>query len=124
MSLDYLEEMERAINNGAQIYATPGQHMNEWHLARTPEELEAIAQRTANSRKYEVSIFRMINRMEAVAGDSYLVVKKIGDPGPRGEPHLQWTLVDTRDAADMLRDVSHGPSPYFGAAIEKTYKPK
>lgn len=123
MSIDYLEDLERSIDFGRDIYACPGVNMNEWHIADTLEELQKKAQRSANSKKMPVSIYRLVNKMDTTTGDSYLVVRKILEPGPRGEPHLSWSLVDTREAGDMMRDVSQGPTPYFGASEVEVFKP-
>ena len=123
MSIDWLEDLERSINSGHDYYACPGVHTSEWFLASTVDELRPKAQRTANARKFPASVYRLVNRMDTVSGDSYLVVRKFLEPGPRGEARMLWSLVDTRDAAEMLRDVSQGPSPYFGAVIEETVEP-
>lgn len=123
MSIDYLEDLENEITNGKEFFACPGPQSNEWHLANVIDELVPKAKRTANSNKMEAKIFRLVNKMDATTGDSFLVVRKILDPGPRGEPNLRWTLVDTREAADMLRDVSQGPTPYFGAIAQQTVQP-
>jgi hypothetical protein len=124
MSIDYLEDLENAITNGRKKFACPGPNANEWYLADTVDELRAKAQRTADARRFQTHVYRLVNRMETVTGDSYLVVRKILDAGPRGEPHFQWSVVDTREAAEMLRDVSQGPTPFFGAVIEETFNPK
>lgn len=124
MSLDWLEDLEQAVTNGREYYACPGSNANEWFTSESAEELRAKAQRSANSRKMQTAIYRLVNRMETMSGDSYLVVRKILEPGPRGEPHFQWSIVDTREAAEMLRDVSHGPSPFFGAVVEETFQPQ
>lgn len=124
MTMDYLTELEHVIDSGRSVYACPGQGMNEWFLSTDEEELQKKAQRTANAKKYPCSIYRLINRMDTTTGDSYLVVRKILDPGPKGEPHLNWTLVDTREAAELMRDVSQGPTPYFGATVTETYNPQ
>lgn len=124
MSLDYLEDMENYVTNGRLMYACPGANANEWYLTESIDELRSKAQRTANARRFPTHIYRLVNRMETVSGDSYLVVRKILEPGPRGEPHFQWSVVDTREAAEMLRDVSQGPSPFFGAVVEETFNPQ
>lgn len=121
MSIDYLEDLESQVTNGKKKYACPGPGANEWFLSDNIEELKPKAQRTADARKFQTCIYRLINRMETVSGDVYLVVRKILDPGPRGEAHFQWSVVDTREAAEMMRDVSQGPTPYFGAVIEETF---
>jgi hypothetical protein len=123
MTIDFLEDLETAVTNGRLRFACPGPNANEWYLSESLDDLKVKAQRTANARRLPTHIYRLINRMETVAGDSYLVVRKILEPGPRGEPHFQWSVVDTREAAEMLRDVSQGPSPFFGAVIEATLKP-
>ena len=123
MSLDYLEDLSAQIDRGKIYFACPGVQAGEWHLAGAVDDLKNFAQRAANSRKMEVPIYRVVNMMDTVTGDSYLLVRKILDPGPRGEPRIQWSVVDTREAAEMLRDVSQGPTPYFGATVEQMVKP-
>lgn len=124
MSIDYLEELEQAVSNGRMRYACPGPTGHEWVISDKIEQLRTTAQRTADARKFPTHIYRLVNKMETVAGDSYLVVRKIMEPGPRGEPHMQWTVVDTREAAEMLRDVSQGPTPFFGAVVEESFNPR
>jgi hypothetical protein len=123
MSIDYLEDLQDAVDRGVEYFACPGVNVNEWYISESIEELKPRAKRTANARRFEANIYRLVNKMDTVTGDSFLVCRKILDPGPRGEPNLKWSLVDTREAADMLRDVSSGPSPYFGACIETTCQP-
>ena len=123
MSIDYLAELEHDIDNGRTVYACPGAGTNEWFISNDLEDLKKKAQRTANSKKYGVSIYRLMNQADTMSGDTYLAVRKILEPGPKGEPHLHWTMVDTREAAEMLRDVSQGPSPYFGATVEENFSP-
>jgi len=121
MALDYLQDIEQKIDNGQKVYACPGQQGHEWHISESLEDLQVKAQRAANARKYEVHIYRLLNIADAASDDSFLIVRKILEPGPRGEPKLQWTLVDTREAAELMRDVSQGPTPYFGATKEKGF---
>jgi hypothetical protein len=124
MSLDYLEDLERMIDNGVELYICPGVQATEWSLSETLEPLKHKAQRTADVRKFSVNIYRLVNKMDTVSEDSYLCVRRILEPSPRGEPRFQWAVVDTREAAEMMRDVSQGPSPYFGAVIAETYHPR
>ncbi|MCB0324616.1 MAG: hypothetical protein KDD69_13635 [Bdellovibrionales bacterium] len=124
MSIDYLEDLARAIDNGKEIFVCPGLQTNEWILSEDKEELRKKAQRTANGRKFQVNIYRLVNKMDTVAEDSYLVVRRILEASPTGVPRFQWSIVDTREAADMMRDVSQGPTPYFGAVVEETFDPE
>lgn len=123
MSLDYLEDLKGQVDNGKNWYAAPGGNTNEWKISEDPESLKGFAQRAANQWKFEQSVYQLVNQSEVGTGGSYLVCKKILEPGPRGEPRLQWMLVDTKEAAEMLRDVSQGPSPYFGTFVIETFQP-
>ena len=123
MSFDYLEALEQAVDSGQVLYACPGGTQNRWHIVNNPKDLRVQAQRFADSRATEVSIYRLINKSEALATDSFLICRKILEPGPTGEPKLEWALVDTKEAAEMMRDVSQGPSPFFGATLFETCKP-
>lgn len=122
MAIDYLEDLESSIDRGKEWYACPGVNNNEWYLSTSLEELRVKGQRTANSRGHQIHVYRLINRADAVTGDSFLVVRRFLEPSPKGEPRMNWTLVDTREASEMMRDVSQGPSPYFGASIVETLK--
>ena len=124
MSIDWLDDLSRAIDNGKEVYMAPGLQNNEWLLAYSLEELRIKAQRTANSRKFQAHVYRLVNKMDTVSDDSYLVVRKILDPSPQGDPRFQWSIVDTREAAEMMRDVSRGPTPYFGAVVTETFEPQ
>ncbi len=124
MSIDYLEDLENDITNGKRMYACPGTTSNEWFISNSLEDLRKKAQRSADATKFQIHIYRLINKMETMSGDAYLLVRKILEPGPRGEPHFHWSVIDTREAADMMRDVSQGPTPYFGAVIEETFEPR
>ncbi len=123
MSIDYIEEMADAIVRGDRKYACPGPRTGEWYLSTSIEDLRAKAKRTAGATRMPTGIYRLVDKLDTTSGDTYLVVKKFLEPGPRGEPNIQWSQVDTREAADMLRDVSQGPSPYFGMVLEETVQP-
>ena len=114
MSIDYLMDLERAIEGGREVYACPGVARNQWHIEKSADELRKFAKRAADNRKRSVSIVRLIPKDDAIAGDLFLVPTRIGDLGVRGEPQIQWSTVETKEAAEMMRDVRHGPSPYFG----------
>jgi hypothetical protein len=62
---------------------------------------------------------RLVSKHEAITGDLFLVPTKIGDPGPRGEAQIEWSTVETKEAAEMMRDVRHGPSPFFAMQVEQ-----
>ncbi|HQH27470.1 MAG TPA: hypothetical protein PLP17_08750 [Oligoflexia bacterium] len=123
MSFDYLEELENEIDKGEIYFICPGVQTGEWHLSKDLELLRKKAQRAADARRLSVSIYRVVNKMDTMAEDSYVCVRRILEPTPRGEPRFHWVLVDTREAAEMMRDVSQGPSPYFGAQVAETFAP-
>jgi hypothetical protein len=124
MSIDFLLDLERMIDNGKTFFATQGLGRNQWIVGKSVAELETMAQRAANQKKIPVSIVRVISPHDTVAGDLFLVPTEIGDPGTRGEPNVKWATVDTKEAAEMMRDVRRGPSPIFGMQLEKTLDPK
>ncbi len=123
MSIDFLFELERTIESGREVFACPGLGRNQWIIGRSVEELRKMAKRSADSRKMQVSIVRLIAKNEAISGDLYLVPTQIGEPGSRGEPQIQWSTVETKEAAELMKDVRKGPPPYFGMQIEETIEP-
>jgi hypothetical protein len=124
MSIDWLLELERNIENGREFFACPGVGRNQWIVGKTAQELLKHAKRAADQKKMPVNIVRIISKSEAVAGDLFLVPTQIGETGPRGEPQIQWSPMETREAAENLRDVRHGPSPFFGMQVEQTVQPE
>ncbi|MCB0328571.1 MAG: hypothetical protein KDD70_02875 [Bdellovibrionales bacterium] len=123
MSIDYLYDLERDVDNGREYYACPNVGRNQWVIAETLDELQRVAARTANHKKMPVNVVRLLSKHEAVGGDSYLVPTKIGEPGPRGEPTIEWSVVETKEASEMMRDVRHGPAPFFAMVVEHTVDP-
>jgi hypothetical protein len=123
MSIDYLLDLERAIEAGREVFACPGVTRNQWIIGKTVEELRRHAKRAADVKKMPVSIVRVVPKADAVVGDLFLVPTNIGEPGARGEPQIAWATVETREAADMMRDVRHGPSPFFAIQVEATIEP-
>lgn len=123
MSIDWILELERAIDNGKPMFACPGLSRNQWVISRSIDDLKKVAKRAADTKKMAVNIVQLVSKQDAVAGDLYLVPTTIGDPGPRGEPVIQWSTVETREAADMMRDVKHGPSPFFAMQVQQTVEP-
>lgn len=124
MSIDWLYELERAVENGKEIFVTQTVGRSNYLVGKTVEELKKTAQRTADHKKLAVAIARLIPKEDAIAGDLFLVPVDIGEPGHRGEPTIKWSAVDTKEAAEMMRDVKHGPSPVFGMQIEETCEPR
>ena len=123
MSIDWLLDLERMVDNGRVFYATPGPGRNQWVIGKTIEDLEPIARRAADSKKIPVNIVRIVSPHDTMAGDLFLVPVEIGEPGNRGEPMVKWSTVDTKEAAEMMRDVRKGPSPIFGMQIETSFEP-
>lgn len=123
MSIDWLNDIERDIDNGKEVYACAGVGRNQWALSDIIEDLMKTAKRSANHKKLPVNVVRLISRHDTVAGDLYLVPTKIGEPGPRGEVQVEWSTVETKEASEMMRDVRHGPSPFFGMQVEQTVEP-
>ena len=122
MSIDWLWDLERALEGGKVYYACQTAGRNQWAIARSADELREIAKRTASHRKLAVDIVRLVSPHE-IAGVLYLVPTEIGEPGHRGEPSIKWACVDTKEAAEIMRDVRKGPSPIFGMQVEETVAP-
>lgn len=123
MSIDWLLDLERDIENGKEIYGAPSPSRNQWVIGKSLDELRKVAKRSADTKKLAVNIVRIISKHDTVAGDLYLVPTNIGDPGPKGEPQISWSTVETKEAAEMMRDVKRGPSPFFGMQISETVDP-
>lgn len=124
MSIDWILELERAIENGKTVYACPGVSRNQWVVSRSIDDLRKVAKRAADMKKMAVNIVQLVSKHDTVPGDLYLVPTSIGEPGPRGEPVVQWSTVETREAADMMKDVKHGPAPFFGMQVQVTVEPE
>ncbi len=120
MSIDWLMDIERALENGREIFACPGVGRNQWQISKSIDDLRKIAQRAADTKKMAVNIVRLALKQDATAGDLFLVPTTIDEPGPRGEPSVKWSTVETREAAEMMRDVKHGPCPFFAMQVEET----
>ena len=119
MSIDWLLDVERALENGRDVFACPGAGRNQWQISKSIDELKKIAQRAADAKKMSVNIVRLALRQDAVAGDLFLVPTAIDEAGPRGEPNVKWSTVETKEAAEMMRDVKHGPCPFFAMQVEE-----
>ncbi len=123
MSIDWLLDLERDIDNGKEVLGCSNVGRNQWVIGKPLEELRKVAKRTADMTKIPVNIVRVVSFRDAVAGDLYLVPVEIGEPGVRGEPQVQWKTIETREAAETMRDVRRGPSPYFGMQVVEAVQP-
>lgn len=123
MSIDWLFDLEREVDNGKVIYVCPSVGRSNYAISRSQDDLRTVAQRTANHKKMTVHIYRLLRKDDTITGDLFLVPTEIGDPGNRGEPNIKWSAVDTKEAADMMRDVRHGPAPFFGMSVEEQINP-
>ena len=123
MPIGYLEELERQILTGTEQFVCQGPNANEWIFNRDIDELLSKAQLAANVRKQETHVYRLINKKDAVSGNTFLVVRRFLGRKSNGTPDFEWSLVDSLESAEVLRDVSHGPTPLFGAVIERTFQP-
>jgi len=116
-------DLERAVDAGRDVFAAPGVGKNQWVISKNSDDLHKTAQRAADLKKMTVCIVRLVPKMDAVAGDLFLVPVRIADPGPRGEPQIEWKPFETREAAENMRDVRHGPAPFFGMQTVTTVDP-
>ena len=60
--------------------------------------------------------------MEDLKPDTFLIVRKIHGSSA-SEQNIEWAIVDTRNAAEDLRDVSDGPTPYFPLVTQEIVHP-
>jgi hypothetical protein len=123
MSIDWLLDLERSIDGGKTVYACSGVGRNQWVMGKTVEDLMPAAKRAANTKKIPIQIVRIIPKNDAITGDMYLVPTNIGEPGVRGEPSIEWKPIEAKEAAENMRDVRKGPSPFFGMQVETTVNP-
>ncbi|MCC6932679.1 MAG: hypothetical protein IT292_05440 [Deltaproteobacteria bacterium] len=125
MSLEYLEDLISAIDSGREYFACQGQNTHQWYISTSVDALREKAQRAANFKRYAIKIYRMSNGSTGTATvESYLVAKKIIPTSTSADPHMEWVLVDTRQAAEVVRDISFGPSPFFGLIEEEVLRPQ
>ena len=122
--IDWLSELERAVEKGQQILACRDVAEKNWVIGRPIDDLRGLARRVADVKKIDVSIVQLLPKSEALLGEFYLVPTKIIDSADkRGNPQISWSLVDSKEAAEMMRDVKFGPSPYFGMQTIEVIKP-
>jgi hypothetical protein len=123
MSIDFLQDIERAIDHGTEIYACPGLGRNQWEISKSIEQIMKVAKRVATNKKSEVKVMMLAPSHQHTTDVPLLVPTKIRDNSDRGTAQIDWTVVETKDAAETLRDVSQGPSPYFCLSAVETIKP-
>ena len=127
MSIESLEKMSCDIEDGEVFYACLGSGLNEWHISHNLQDIQLKAQKATDVRRSPVSIYQLVANCDATAGDSFLVVKKVlsvqGRRSGDSTAAFLWMLVDTKEAAETLRDVSFGPTPFFAAKLIQTVKP-
>lgn len=123
MPLIYLEILEDSISRGKSFFACQGAALHEWYLGSSLDEMRLKAQLAAAARQVPVSLFRLVSRVDVGEDGPFLIVRNTLHPDPRGEPILRWSLVGSVQAAELLRDVTDGPTPYFGVVIEETIDP-
>jgi len=122
--IDWLNELDETLASGRQVLASPAAVEKEWVIGKPIEQLRTIAQRVADSKKAPVSIVKLIPNSEAMPGDLFLVpTKLIEPPDHRALPQIKWSLIDTKEAAEMMRDVKYGPSPFFGIQTFEEIEP-
>jgi hypothetical protein len=123
MSFEFLLDLERDIELGKEVYGCPSTGLKQWSFSNKGiEPLLKVAKRTANSTKMPVNIMRLDSR-HGVNALVLLVPVQIGDPGLRGEPQIKWSIVESKEAAETVRDIRSGPSPYFAVEVEQTINP-
>lgn len=106
------------------VYACPAPGKNKWQFAKQAEELRPIAKRTARSLGIPVTIFRVLNgAAREVQPETFLIVRRVVGIQNNGEKDIEWAMVDTEQAANTLRDVSFGPTPYLPLRSEETLSP-
>jgi hypothetical protein len=124
MSISHLENLEQSIADGNPHFACPGPKSNEWYFDESIEALRIKAQKAADISVVTVFVYRLVNRTDVGPDGPFLVVRQILESSPRGEPNFRWVIVGSNQAAELLRDVSEGPTPYFGVVVEETCKPR
>lgn len=123
MSIDWLMDLDREVSNGKAIFACPNVSRGQWAVSYELEDLDSIAKKAATYKKSPVTVYRVISPHDTVIGDLYLCPTEIGGSNTKGEPEIKWSTVDTKEAAEMMRDLRHGSSPIFGIQVEKEIQP-
>lgn len=123
MSIDWLFDLERALENGKDHFAVQGTGKNVWIISRNKEDLIDQAKTLADTKGFPITVYKLIPLSDLKVGCFFLVPIKIEESGRWNEPQIQWSLVETKDAAELVRDLTYGTSPYFGAIEVATVHP-
>lgn len=123
MSIDWLLDLQKSLEFGKEFFAVQGVGKGVWIISRDKEALVSQAKSLADAKGFPITVYKLIPLSESVTGCVYLVPTKVEESVHRGEPNIQWSLVETKDAAELIRDLSQGPSPYFGALEVITVNP-
>ena len=123
MGINFLEDLAEAVGRGTSIYVCPGPLTGRWEMHKTLEGIKQLAKRCANARKAPVKVMRLIPSTNILPENQILIPSKIGSEDEKGMANVTWSTVETVDAAETLRDVSHGPSPFFGLEPVDTVNP-
>jgi hypothetical protein len=119
MSIDYFEELFQVVEQGADVFACPTANPQEWDFSTNIHTLRKKAQRGATVRHIPLSIYRLVS-VSATDASGFLIIRRILKTTLTGVPPFHCSIVETRDAAELPRDVSQGPTPYFGVVVEET----
>lgn len=121
--IDWLSELERAVGRGQKVLACRDVNEKNWIIGRPIDDLRNLAKRVADAQKISVPIVALLPHTEAVFGEYFLVPTKIVDSHDRNAPPISWATVDSKEAAEMMRDVKYGPSPFFSMQTVEVIKP-
>ena len=122
MSLDWLLDIERAVNGGRDCFACPGVKSNHWIVSFNIENVRKEGKRTAALKRAAVNIVQLVPYRDALPDDMFLVPTKIGEGNPKDEVQVEWSTVATAEAAEMMRDMRRGEPPFFGMRIVEAVK--
>ena len=114
MGIEFLEDLSSAVDRGTVIYVCQGPLSGKWEMHKTLEGIKQLAKRSASAKKLPIKVMRLVNSQSLLPETPILIPSKIGDDDNKGMGNINWSIVDTAEAAETLRDVRHGPSPYFG----------
>lgn len=123
MSIEFLFELERTLDKGQKIYGCAASQQGRWELATSIEAIRKAAKRTAIAKKGAVQIMQLLPASSNVPDGSLLIAAKIGEEEAKKAGNITWSTVGSVDAAETMRDVRHGPSPFFALQFEETTEP-